>query len=145
MYSLECSYFEKEFNSINELVEYCTINGMDPNYEITKDGKGIDSLKKLLLHSAQPEEIPHINLDDKWITDPEIIQELLPDTSVYQRFKITNHIDKLNWVKHQQKISDLSTKKTVKTITNTWSSRKFSTTVGGSQPLLTKKVISQKS
>ena len=41
MYSLECSYFEKEFNSINELVEYCTINGMDPNYEITKDGKGI--------------------------------------------------------------------------------------------------------
>ena len=44
---------------------------------------------------------------------------------------------------NQQKIIDLSTKKTVKTITNTWSSRKFSTTVDGSQPLLTKKVISQ--
>lgn len=72
-----------------------------------KDGKGMDSLKKLLLHSTQPEDNPHINLDDKWITDPEIIQELLPDTSVYQRFKITNHIDKLSWVKHQQKISDL--------------------------------------
>lgn len=72
-----------------------------------KDGKGMDSLKKLLLHSTQPEENPHINLDDKWITDPEVIRELLPDTSVYQRFKITNHIDKLSWVEHQQKISDL--------------------------------------
>lgn len=72
-----------------------------------KDGKGMDSLKKLLLHSTQPEDSPHINLDDKWITDPEVIRELLPDTSVYQRFKITNHIDKLSWVEHQQKISDL--------------------------------------
>lgn len=72
-----------------------------------KDGKGMDSLKKLLLHSTQPEDNPHINLDDKWITDPEVIRELLPDTSVYQRFKITNHIDKLSWVEHQQKISDL--------------------------------------
>lgn len=73
-----------------------------------KDGKGMDSLKKLLLHSTQPEDNPHINLDDKWITDPEVIRELLPDTSVYQRFKITNHIDKLGWVEHQQKISDLA-------------------------------------
>lgn len=72
-----------------------------------KDGKGMDSLKKLLLHSTQPEDNPHINLDDKWITDPKVIRELLPDTSVYQRFKITNHIDKLSWVEHQQKISDL--------------------------------------
>lgn len=73
-----------------------------------KDGKGMDSLKKLLLHSTQPEDNPHINLDDKWITDPEVIRELLPNTSVYQRFKITNHIDKLSWVEHQQKISDLA-------------------------------------
>ncbi|WP_192483296.1 MULTISPECIES: RHS repeat domain-containing protein [Cysteiniphilum] len=42
-----------------------------------------------------------------------------------------------------EKIIDLSTKKTVKSITNTWSSRKLSDQVGGSQPLLTKKVIAQ--
>tara|TARA_R110000803_G_scaffold45124_1_gene95199 strand:+ start:195 stop:350 length:156 start_codon:yes stop_codon:yes gene_type:complete len=41
MYSLKCSYFEKEFNSINELIEHCTMNGMDPNYEIIEDGEGI--------------------------------------------------------------------------------------------------------
>lgn len=41
MYSLDCSYFEKVFNSLDDLVEYCQISGMDPNYEITKDGKKI--------------------------------------------------------------------------------------------------------
>jgi hypothetical protein len=41
MYSLDCSYFEKEFSSIDELVNYVMSSGMDPNYEITKDGVGI--------------------------------------------------------------------------------------------------------
>ena len=41
MYSLDCSYFDKEFESINDLVEHCTVNGMDPNYEITENGDGI--------------------------------------------------------------------------------------------------------
>jgi hypothetical protein len=41
MYSLKCSYYEKEFDSINELVDDVMASGMDPNYEITKDGKGI--------------------------------------------------------------------------------------------------------
>ena len=41
MYSLDCSYFDKVFNSLDNLVEYCQISGMDPNYEITKDGKKI--------------------------------------------------------------------------------------------------------
>jgi hypothetical protein len=40
MYSLKCSYFEKEFNTIDELVDNVMMSGMDPNYEITKDGKG---------------------------------------------------------------------------------------------------------
>jgi hypothetical protein len=39
MYSLDCSYFEKEFDSINELLEYVMDNGMDPNYEITFKGE----------------------------------------------------------------------------------------------------------
>lgn len=41
MYSLDCSYYDKEFDSINELVNDIMASGMDPNYEITKNGKGI--------------------------------------------------------------------------------------------------------
>ena len=41
MYSLNCSYFDKEFNSINELVNDVISSGMDSNYEITKNGVGI--------------------------------------------------------------------------------------------------------
>jgi len=41
MYSLDCSYYEKEFDTLDELIEDVTINGMDPNYEVTKDGTGI--------------------------------------------------------------------------------------------------------
>jgi hypothetical protein len=36
MYSLKCSYFDKEFNSLDELVDYVMVGGMDPI-----DGKGI--------------------------------------------------------------------------------------------------------
>ncbi len=38
MYSLNCSYFSEEFDSIDELVEHCIVSGMDPNYEITRNG-----------------------------------------------------------------------------------------------------------
>jgi hypothetical protein len=41
MYSLNCSYYDKEFNSIDELVNDIMASGMDHNYEITKNGKGI--------------------------------------------------------------------------------------------------------
>jgi len=40
MYSLDCSYYTAEFETLDELIEAATINGMDPNYEITRDGKG---------------------------------------------------------------------------------------------------------
>ena len=40
-YSLDCSYYNKEFNSIDELIDDIASSGMDPNYEITKNGKGI--------------------------------------------------------------------------------------------------------
>lgn len=39
MYSLDCSYYKKEFNTITELIDDITISGMDPNYEITRNGK----------------------------------------------------------------------------------------------------------
>jgi hypothetical protein len=40
MYSLNCDYYEREFETINELVDYVISSGMDPNYEITRNGKG---------------------------------------------------------------------------------------------------------
>jgi hypothetical protein len=39
MYSLDCSYYTKEFTTIDELIEDVLSSGMDPNYEITRDGK----------------------------------------------------------------------------------------------------------
>ena len=41
MYSLKCNYYQKEFNTIDELIQDVILSGMDPNYEITKNGKGI--------------------------------------------------------------------------------------------------------
>ena len=38
MYSLDCSYFDKEFDTMSELVDYVMYSGMDPNYEITHNG-----------------------------------------------------------------------------------------------------------
>ena len=40
MYSLKCSYYKKEFNTIDELIDDVMYSGMDPNYEITKNGVG---------------------------------------------------------------------------------------------------------
>ena len=40
MYSLDCSYFKEEFNSLEELIDRVMYSGMDPSYEVTKNGKG---------------------------------------------------------------------------------------------------------
>jgi len=39
MYSLDCSYYTKEFNTIDELLDDVIQSGMNPNYEITRNGK----------------------------------------------------------------------------------------------------------
>ena len=39
MYSLKCSYYQKEFITIDELIDDVMLNGMDPNYEITFNGQ----------------------------------------------------------------------------------------------------------
>jgi len=41
MYSLKCNYYKKEFPTIEELAEDVASTGMDPNYEVTRDGVGI--------------------------------------------------------------------------------------------------------
>ena len=40
MYSLDCSYYDKEFSTIDELIDNVATGGMDPNYEITHNGSG---------------------------------------------------------------------------------------------------------
>jgi len=40
MYSLKCKYYKKEFDSIDDLIDDVMYSGMDPNYEITFNGKG---------------------------------------------------------------------------------------------------------
>ena len=40
MYSLDCSFFDREFHTIGELIDHIINFGCDPNYEITKDGIG---------------------------------------------------------------------------------------------------------
>ena len=38
MYSLDYSYYEKEFMYLDELIDDIKVSGMDPNYEITCNG-----------------------------------------------------------------------------------------------------------
>lgn len=40
MYSLDCKYYTKEFETLDELIDHVMMSGMDPNYEITQDGVG---------------------------------------------------------------------------------------------------------
>lgn len=44
MYSLNCSYYTAEFKSIGDLISHIMLSGMDPNYEITRNGKGIGEM-----------------------------------------------------------------------------------------------------
>ena len=39
MYSLNVSYYKKKFNTLMELIDDVVISGMDPNQEITCNGK----------------------------------------------------------------------------------------------------------
>ena len=40
MYSLDCDYYTAEFPTIGDLNAHIMISGMDPNYEITRNGYG---------------------------------------------------------------------------------------------------------
>jgi hypothetical protein len=44
MYSLDCDYYQAEFKTIGDLISHIILSGMDPNYQITKDGKGIGEM-----------------------------------------------------------------------------------------------------
>jgi len=42
MYSLNCSYYNEEWSTLNELIDDVVSSGMDPNYEITFNGNVIE-------------------------------------------------------------------------------------------------------
>ena len=51
MYSLDCSYYDKSFDTIQDLVDSVISSGMDPSYEITKNGVGIgEELTDFIVH-----------------------------------------------------------------------------------------------
>jgi len=39
MYSLNCNYYNDSFTTIEALIQHVLSSGMDPNYEITKNGR----------------------------------------------------------------------------------------------------------
>ena len=39
MYTLDCKYYQKEFRTVDELLTDVLESGMDPNYEILRNGK----------------------------------------------------------------------------------------------------------
>lgn len=41
MWSLKCDYYTREFETLEELVDDVMASGMDPSYEVTRDGRGI--------------------------------------------------------------------------------------------------------
>ena len=41
MYTLKCSYYKKQFNTMQELLDDIISSGMDPNYYIYRNGKSI--------------------------------------------------------------------------------------------------------
>jgi hypothetical protein len=41
MYSLDCNYYTKSFPTLQGLIDDVLSSGMDPNYEVCKNGKGI--------------------------------------------------------------------------------------------------------
>lgn len=41
MYSLDCDYYSKSFPTLKELIDDVVSSGMDPSYEITRNGVGI--------------------------------------------------------------------------------------------------------
>lgn len=42
MYSLNCSYYLKSFNTLEELIQDVVQSGMDPNHQVMMDGKNMN-------------------------------------------------------------------------------------------------------
>lgn len=49
IYTLDCEYFDKTFKTLENLIDYVRTSGMDPNYEVLKNGKPTGDLSIDLL------------------------------------------------------------------------------------------------
>jgi len=38
-YTIDCNYYNKSFNNIDDLIDDISLSGMDPNYNILLNGK----------------------------------------------------------------------------------------------------------
>jgi len=51
MYSLDCEYYDREFDTIDDLIDHVVVSGMDPNYEITYNGvRTGEDVVELIMH-----------------------------------------------------------------------------------------------
>ncbi len=41
MWTLDCRYYDKSFSTLRELIDDVLASGMDPNYEVMRNGRGI--------------------------------------------------------------------------------------------------------
>jgi hypothetical protein len=41
MWTLDCSYYDKSFSTLRELIDDVLESGMDPNYEVVRNGRKI--------------------------------------------------------------------------------------------------------
>ncbi len=41
MWTLDCNYYDKSFSTLRELIDDVLASGMDPNYEVVRNGRGI--------------------------------------------------------------------------------------------------------
>jgi hypothetical protein len=55
MYGLKCGYYKKQFNTLDELINDIIIDGMDPNYMITRNRR---STKIKAINYILPYPIP---------------------------------------------------------------------------------------
>jgi hypothetical protein len=44
MYSLNCTYYTYQAKTIGDLIAHILLSGMDPNYEVTKNGNCIGEM-----------------------------------------------------------------------------------------------------
>ena len=50
-YTLKCSYYKKQFNTMQELLDDIISSGMDPNYYIYRNGKSIKTKAIMFIQS----------------------------------------------------------------------------------------------
>ena len=102
MYSLNCNYYDKSFNTVSELIDDVIISGMDPNYEITHNGTTTgEKAVELIVFQAMLEKIKSkllTKLFMEWVNDEFDIETLEASKIMIQQRQDTVNtlLDKAN-------------------------------------------------